>query len=288
MGKITPNVEVNNDNMIEQFRAAHEIRTRIANSSDSELKVDLSDAEWFVPAFLAPMSVVSQRVLHLSKQSILLPGHSGIQAYLDQIGFPLGAVSPTDQYDNHLPLCQLNTDSEEKAIEIVGNKMSDLISEHIGQEYDVSTTAVQYPMSELIDNVDQHSQCSSGALLIQHYPSKSELDICVADDGITIPGSYENSDIGFEDDEAALMKAVSGTSTKPNSGNQRGFGIPSTVEMVCEGLNGEVLLASRGAAIHRRGDEPFSRIEGVQWPGTVFVARMEPPDRSFPWHRYTG
>lgn len=67
MGKVTPNVEVNDDNMIEQFRAAHEIRTRIANSSDSELKVDLSDAEWFVPAFLAPMSVVSQRVLRLSK-----------------------------------------------------------------------------------------------------------------------------------------------------------------------------------------------------------------------------
>lgn len=275
------------DDLRTQFDAAHSVFHEMSNYPRSSGTVDISSAEWFTPAFLAPVSVAAMHHGDSLDTGFDFPEKPGIQAYLDQIGFPDGAVSPTKQYQNHLPLCRLNTNTDTDAVEIVGSKMSDLLANQFADAPSGTITAVQYPMHELIDNVDYHSRCDNGSLLIQNYPNKSYLDICVADDGVSIPGSYDDFDIEFESDVDALLKATNGVSTKPNTGHERGYGLRTTTELICDGLDGEVLLASRDGFIHRKGDGDFSTAsEEIHWPGTVFVARLEMPDESFPWKRY--
>lgn len=274
-----------NDNLKGQFRSVCEILSRLDESSAKALEVDLSDAEWLTPAFLSPASVVFQRDDRLGGGDVHLP--DSVEGYLSQINFPMGSDSPTEAHRNDLPLCRLNTQSGPTSVERVGSKMTELLNRALADSIE-SISAVRYPVNELVDNVDQHSRCANGALLIQNYPNKSFIDICVADDGIGIPGSYEENGEVVDSDEEALRKALDGESTK-SSGGDRGYGIKTTTEMICDGLEGEILFASGDAAIHKRGSDPYETFETpTDWPGTVFVARPKRPDESFNYIQYVG
>ena len=54
-------------------------------------------------------------------------------------------------------------------------------------------------IEECVDNITQHSKSERGYIFAQAYPHKQYLDICVADNGITLLGSYhENNDFDIE------------------------------------------------------------------------------------------
>lgn len=57
MERITPG-KLFGDQITNQFRIVSDLETRIREATSESLVVDLSDAEWFTPAFLAPMSVL--------------------------------------------------------------------------------------------------------------------------------------------------------------------------------------------------------------------------------------
>lgn len=199
----------------------------------------------------------------------------------------MGSTNPTNTHQNDLPLCRLNTRSGPASVERVGSKMTDLLTKALADSVE-SISAIRYPVNELVDNVDQHSRCANGALLVQNYPNKPFIDICVADDGIGILGSYEENDKAVDDDEEALRRALEGDSTK-STGGDRGYGIKTTTEMVCDGLGGEILFASGEAAVHKRGSEAYDSFgTPADWPGTVFMARPKRPDETFNYMNYVS
>lgn len=103
------------------------------------------------------------------------------------------------------------------------------------------TTPISYFLSELIDNIYEHSGSPDGYLFSQYFEREQCINLCIADQGITIPGSYKRSNLyqqEIDNDPAeALRLANEGRSTKnrPETEN-RGYGISTSKRMLVEGL----------------------------------------------------
>ena len=103
----------------------------------------------------------------------------------------------------------------------------------------------------------------------------------LADDGITIFGSYVRSKKYLEEIGASEVKALTfaneGRSTKnlPNAEN-RGYGISSSKKMLVEGLGGSFFMLS-GGAFHRHdssGSVYVKLPETINWSGTIILMRI--------------
>ena len=107
------------------------------------------------------------------------------------------------------------------------------------------TQALQYIFSELITNVYDHSDFDNGFVIGQYYPRLKSTDYCFMDNGISIPGSFKNSNITFENDCDAIIQSINSKSTKECGGYiERGTGLNTVTNMVTRGGNGNVLIAS--------------------------------------------
>lgn len=282
--------QITGDSLIEQYRIAIETKEALLQKAEqgSTIHLDLRDCEWLVSTFLVPISVLYNT---LSKRDVDLrvttPAGGGVGEYLQQIDFPSGSNNPSTNYSNHLPLFFMEREADADAIEVVGTKIRELLRKQFSEYPFGVLNAVQYPVDELINNVDEHSEYEYSALLAQHFPNKECLDICIADDGISIPGRYEADGIDFSSDEEAIRMAMSdGVSTSDDGSRHRGYGLRTTTDMICEGLNGEVLLASRGETMRRTNRGPFRSGHDLEWDGTVFAARLHLPSDRFDYMKY--
>lgn len=151
-------------------------------------------------------------------------------------------------------------------------------------------TGLKYILGESIDNIIQHAQSERGYIFAQSYPQKGFLDICIADNGITLLGSYRtlpNNEI--ESDLEAIQAANRGISTKnlPNAEN-RGYGIITSKKMLIEGLNGSFIMLS-GNALHLYNSEYRRFIEtptNIRWNGTVVALRIPYINKDFHYIHY--
>ena len=124
------------------------------------------------------------------------------------------------------------------------------------------------------------------------YINKEEqyLDICIADKGITLLGSYrENDDTDIVSDMEALKAANRGISTKnlPNAEN-RGYGLITSKKMLTNGLGGLFIMIS-GLAILIKS-ETFNEYaelpEGLSCKGTIVICRMPFDNKDFNYINY--
>ncbi|MFC7098857.1 hypothetical protein [Halobaculum marinum] len=270
----------------DHYRKAIRAIDRIGELEEgSSITIDLSNNNWFTPVFLTPLSVKLNQLRNRGTEvSVNLPRHTGIQIYMDQIGFPFGANNPRQQYKRHLPLCRLNTDDDDDAIDVIGQELRRIIKRHFGGLDAGQTQGINLPISEIIDNVDQHSECNCGAVLVQQYEDRGCLDICIVDDGVTIPGNFEKHGKEFDSDYDAIRLAATGeVSTRGNEGHRaRGYGIRSMTKLITDGLNGKVLISSRDAThFHAAGQSPRQVLHGRSWAGTLFLGRMDLPGEDF-------
>ena len=142
-------------------------------------------------------------------------------------------------------------------------------------------TPLSYLFGELICNMQQHSNAKFGYLFSQYIKTDNCLYVCLADDGITIYGSYINKekylDLVDNNEATALKLATEGYSTKnlPNSEN-RGYGISTNIKMVVDGLGGEFFILS-GGAFHRDDGDNDIYINlpiNISWKGTIILVKI--------------
>ncbi len=152
--------------------------------------------------------------------------------------------------------------------------------------------AISYLFDELICNIQQHAQVATGFVFADYNKECDCLDICIADQGVTIYGSYVQSGkyLDYIGDNAAeaLNMAKDGYSTKnrPDAEN-RGYGISSNVKMITEGLKGTfAMLSGNALMINLRGNMQVASLPvDVEWPGTCIIIRI-PLEGSYNFNLY--
>ena len=135
-----------------------------------------------------------------------------------------------------------------------------------------------YLIGEAVDNISEHSQSQRGYIFMQYYPNKSYLDVCIADNGITILGSYRKiPEKGIVTDAEAIRWASAGISTKNVPGAEnRGYGIGTSKKMLVNGLGGEYFILS-GGAFHIKNqsrDHYVTLPPTLRWQGTIIALRI--------------
>ena len=141
---------------------------------------------------------------------------------------------------------------------------------------------LSYFLGELICNIGEHSDAKYGYIFSQCLSYKEKvLNICIADDGITVFGRYVKTNKflnEINDNEAKSLKlANEGFSTKNlPDGQTRGFGIPTSKRMLVEGLKGAFFMLS-GGAFHRyeHGKSDYINLPPkMNWKGTVILMKI--------------
>lgn len=152
-------------------------------------------------------------------------------------------------------------------------------------------TGIKYFIDEIVCNMQQHSLANTGHIHLSYNIANNTLNICLADNGISILGSYVNTgkhleDIGG-DASVAITYAKRGYSTKnlPDAEN-RGFGLSTTSQIVVDGLKGSYYILSGNAflcATPKNEERVFEFPEEIEWKGTLIMASipMENPHNSF-------
>lgn len=110
--------------------------------------------------------------------------------------------------------------------------------------------AFKYLMGESADNILEHSQSTSAYMMGQSYARMGFTEICIFDDGISIPGIFEKTGFDFKYDCSAIKSAIMGKSTKEDVSGARGFGLGSSLKILVDGLNGEGIIISRNGAVY--------------------------------------
>lgn len=257
------------------------------NSSivDKNVVWDFSGTSFFHPFFLFPLSIYKSKCDKDIKY-IEMGGYT--KAYLEYVRFfdfltindDVSLKKALESYSQktYIPICRFNRlneniDSMQTVIQGVIESQKELDSK--------LKTPISYLISELICNIDQHSCSKYGYIYSQYLKRENSLDICIADDGITIYGSYVKAKKLLDkigDNEAeAIRFANEGYSTKglPDAEN-RGFGISSTKKMIVEGLGGAFFILS-GGAFHRHDTDGSTYVklpESINWDGTIILMRI--------------
>ena len=188
-----------------------------------------------------------------------------------------------------MPLINFNTSLIESKARERNNLISHVcqIIKHITQIPTNYYTGISYLISELSDNIVDHSRKERGWLSFQFYPSKGYIDFCIADSGVGLLGAYRHY-VGEEDythittHVDAMDSVIKGLSTK--NMRERGYGVHTSREMLIKGLKGQFILFSGDALLYNYDLVNFNCV----FNGTIAVLRIpcNRPDLNFNYNLY--
>jgi anti-sigma regulatory factor (Ser/Thr protein kinase) len=292
---IQKNINIQDDKLLNGLMPVLEIINQIEESKDREVTIDFQFTKFVSPLFVLPLMVY----LHGSRKQISCVN---ISSYLSTAHFP-GGIIPDDMRSSEF-LARMEVYARKNFVPIVNfpasarndddknailSTVESIIERQLGLTSNI-VTGLKYMIGESIDNITEHSESERGYIFAQAYPQKRYLDVCIADTGITLLGSYrKQKDNEIESDLEAIQAANRGISTKnlPNAEN-RGYGIITSKKMLVEGLGGHYVMLS-GKAIHlksRELDKFLLLPEQIRWEGTIIAFRIPYNNNTFNYVNY--
>ena len=276
-------INIQDDKLLNGLQDVFPIMYEIGNSKDLEDTIDFSKTSFVSPTFVLPLMVYANgcgKTIHFSNAT----------PYMKHLHFGEGIIS--DQMRNTEFKAKMEGYSGKSFIPVINFPASDcqvdeknsilttvesIITKQVGLSPNVST-GVKYIINEIVDNITEHSESERGYILAQSYPQKKYLDICIADNGITLLGSYQKlKDNEIASDLEAIQAANRGISTKnlPNAEN-RGYGIITSRSMLVDGLNGQfIMIAGNAMYIREKGRDQFIELpNNLYWKGTIIALRI--------------
>lgn len=213
------------------------------------------------------------------------PLESTLSLFFDCI---TGKVQPTE-YAPYLRaiqsifFCQTNIDIVSFALDDKSTAhIIDQLKEPLKQSYPELFKSLNMPLTYLLDelicNIQQHAQTDKGYAYLRYNEATQNIEIIIADFGITIYGSYvaaqKHLDKLGNSDAAALNLAQKGYSVKnlPNTEN-RGYGISSNIKMVVNGLCGEFAVLSGNALLLQKtnSNKVLALPQEIDFKGTMIM-----------------
>lgn len=267
------------------FNDLFQVIAEMEGVEDDEIIWDFSNVRLLNPFFLLPLWLYKQSC---GKSIVYCNKSSSLNSYLEVIHFENGFDTEkcpdlesslnSYRFKRYIPITIFpssldKVDFKSNVESVVGKILKNQLKLK-GDLYE----AVTYLISEACDNITEHSHSDCGYIFAQYYKDKKYIDICIADRGITVLGSYINLGMeGIKTDIDALKNACIGVSTKNLAdAENRGYGIITSKEMLTDGLNGEYFLFS-GSAFYRKtqkGETYVSLPENIRWDGTIVLLRI--------------
>ncbi len=250
----------------------------------NEFHIDLSKVLFVHPFFILPLCALSTHEKEKGKK-IHIQLSKNIKTYLDTIYFPSGFdANATENWENkllefssktYLPACKISTSTKHTGIrEHLLTSFENILIQQANLKGQM-ITAVKYLISEAIDNIIEHAEAKNGWIMVQSYPQKGYIDICIADTGSGILGSYiKTGNIEITNHTQALQFAINGKSTKQIT-ETRGYGIDTSRRMLVEGLKGKYVLFSGNALyIYTSELEQIVPLKTSGWNGTLLALQL--------------
>ena len=270
--------------------------TQVEDSpEEEEVTVDFSQTQFISPVFVLSLIVYLAgcgKKVHITN----------VPEYLKTIGLISGGLKPDrmrrteflallESYSSktYIPIVDFSASVHDDEKDAISSVVENMIIRQLNMRPNVAN-GMKYMIEETLDNITEHSRSERGYIFAQAYPKKGYLDVCIADRGVTLLGSYKKlSDNEIETDLEAIKAANRGISSKnlPDAEN-RGYGIRTSKRMLVDGLGGQYLMIS-GEALYfkRQGYDGFYRMPGgLRWNGTVVAMRIPYNSSQFNYIHY--
>lgn len=294
--KITPAIKIRDNLLLDGLKEVLKIIDSINQSEDEEDIICFQNSCFVTPIFILPLLVYSKGC---SKRI----SYENLSSYMDTIYFKEGGLQPehlnSDKFDiflkkylnkTFLPIINFSANLNDTTER---NTILEAVIRMLVRQLKLSAnvmTGLQYIIEESVDNIIEHSKSERGYILCQSYPTKKYLDICIADSGISLLGSYKAA--GFKEITShieAMQASNKGFSTKnlPDAEN-RGYGIRTSKKMLVKGLSGNYVMIS-GNAIHLQSDKDDKYLllpKSIAWQGTIIALRIPYENINFNYINY--
>lgn len=138
--------------------------------------------------------------------------------------------------------------------------------------------ALRTIISEIANNVYDHSRMENEnvqSYIFSNY-FLNNLELCIIDDGLSIPRLFEKSGVIFNNDCHAIEKAIGVFSTISDDPFERGNGLWTIIRLIAEGNNGNLLIISRHGCLHICGEnyKYYLLDEKHKFNGTLVAASL--------------
>ena len=292
---IKEHINVKDDRLIDGLTPVVWIMDQMEKSVDQEVTIDFSDTRFISPVFALSLIVYLTRC---GKQIAF----TNVSDYLERIGLGNGGIKPDtmrqteflaelEKYTSktYIPIIDFAAGRNSDAKEVVSSIVENMIIQQLNIQSNVAN-GLKYMIDETLDNITEHSESDRGYIFAQAYPTKGFLDVCIADRGVSLLGSYEKlPDNEILSDMEAIKAANRGLSSKnlPDAEN-RGFGIRTSKQMLIHGLGGQYLMIS-GSSLYLKScnlDTFYSMPHGLRWNGTIVALRIPYHSASFNYINY--
>ena len=292
---IKEHINIKDDRLIDGLSPVVRIMDQMEKSVDQEVTIDFSDTRFISPVFALSLIVYLTRC---GKQIAF----TNVSDYLERIGLGNGGIKPDtmrqteflaelEKYTSktYIPIIDFAAGRNSDAKEVVSSIVENMIIQQLNIQSNVAN-GLKYMIDETLDNITEHSESDRGYIFAQAYPTKGFLDVCIADRGVSLLGSYEKlPDNEILSDMEAIKAANRGLSSKnlPDAEN-RGFGIRTSKQMLIHGLGGQYLMIS-GSSLYLKScnlDTFYSMPHGLRWNGTIVALRIPYHSSSFNYINY--
>lgn len=129
-------------------------------------------------------------------------------------------------------------------------------------------------LSELFNNIDDHTELDVGSVFAQWYPKEERVIVAVADFGVGIPVTVARVCEGLTDNEA-IEKAFELEFTARSTPRNRGIGLHFLLENVVKNLSGRLEVNSANGSVIFQKDGDFFKVvpytKDGYCPGTLIV-----------------
>lgn len=254
-------------------------------NANEEIVWSFRDCSFFHPFFISTLGLYKQ---NSGKRIHIQDMGSYTRSYLELIHFEdalmLNSAEETsnifETYKNksYIPICKFGT--SEDTIDSVTTGLQRIMQSQRTLPFPVRN-ALSYMMGEIVTNIHDHSRSNHGYMFSQYLKREKCLNLCIADNGISIYGSFVSSgkfDTKLLANQGEVLNmALSHCSTKnrPEAEN-RGFGLPTTKNMLANGMNGSFFIMS-GNAFHRHdrfGEQTVTMPTNIEWDGTIVLLKI--------------
>lgn len=288
-------IRVKDDRLLDGLTPVVRMMSRVEKSDEDEVVIDFSETQFVSPVFALSL------IVYFSKCGKDV-SFQNITDYLGIIGLNSGGLKPDmmrqteflailEKYTSktYIPIIDFSAGKSSDAKEAISSIVENMIIHQLNIQSNVAN-GLKYMIDETLDNITEHSESDRGYIFAQAYPNKQFLDVCIADRGVTLLGSYtklQNNEILT--DLEAIKAANRGISSKnlPDAEN-RGFGIKTSKQMLINGLGGQYLMIS-GSCLYFKCpsfDSFYSMPDGLRWNGTIIAMRIPYHSSTFNYINY--